>query len=29
VYLYLDRLQNWFKGEKRVKEPEPLLQAAE
>jgi hypothetical protein len=29
VYLYLDRLQNWLKGEKRVKEPEPLMQAAE
>lgn len=29
VYLYLDRLQNWLKGEKRVKVPEPLMQAAE
>jgi len=29
VYLYLDRLQDWIKGEKRVEEPQPLLQAAE
>ena len=29
VYLYLDRLQSWFKGERRAKEPEPMLQAAE
>jgi hydrophobe/amphiphile efflux-1 (HAE1) family protein len=29
VYLYLDRLQNWFKGERRAKEAEPILQAAE
>jgi multidrug efflux pump subunit AcrB len=29
VYLYLDRLQNWFKGERHAKEPKPMLQAAE
>ena len=30
VYLYLDRLQNWFKGEKRKEEEaEPLMAAAE
>ena len=29
VYLYLDRLQNWFKGEKPVEHEQPLLAAAE
>lgn len=29
VYLYLDRLQNWFKGEKPHEEELPLLAAAE
>ena len=29
VYLYLDRLQNWFRGETPKEKPEPLLAAAE
>lgn len=29
VYLYLDRLQNWFKGEKPIEHERPLLAAAE
>ena len=29
VYLYLDRLQNWFRGEKPVEHEQPLLAAAE
>jgi multidrug efflux pump subunit AcrB len=29
VYLYLDRLQNWLKGERAVEREQPMLAAAE